>query len=101
MSANKESGTSKDPPPDVKEFEKELHGLFDHSRTASASKIDKLTKLAFKAARVRQLVVFCGSIACCLFAPPAYVCILRERHSCTLPSLFTRYPHGLQAVELL
>ncbi|KAF9548825.1 hypothetical protein EC957_005498 [Mortierella hygrophila] len=59
MSANKESGTSKDPPPEVKEFEKELHGLFDHSRTASASKIDRLTKLAFKAARYYKNIVYC------------------------------------------
>ncbi|KAK5821352.1 hypothetical protein F5H01DRAFT_340519 [Linnemannia elongata] len=59
MSANKESGTSKDPPPDVKEFEKELHGLFDHSRTASASKIDRLTKMAFKAAKYYKNIVYC------------------------------------------
>ncbi|KAF9151229.1 hypothetical protein BG015_006939 [Linnemannia schmuckeri] len=59
MSANKESGTSKDPPPEVKEFEKELHSLFDHSRTASASKIDRLTKLAFKAARYYKNIVYC------------------------------------------
>ncbi|KAF8947034.1 hypothetical protein BGZ47_010472 [Haplosporangium gracile] len=59
MSANKENGTSKDPPPEVKEFEKELHGLFDHSRTASASKIDRLTKLAFKAARYYKNIVYC------------------------------------------
>ncbi|KAG0284719.1 hypothetical protein BGZ96_010944 [Linnemannia gamsii] len=58
MSASKESGTSKDPP-DVTEFQKELHGLFDHSRTASASKIDKLTKLAFKAARYYKNIVYC------------------------------------------
>ncbi|KAG0073101.1 hypothetical protein BGZ90_011689 [Linnemannia elongata] len=59
MSANKESGTSKDPPPEVKEFEKELHGLFDHSRTASASKIDRLTKMAFKAAKYYKNIVYC------------------------------------------
>ncbi|KAF9124254.1 hypothetical protein BGW39_008330 [Mortierella sp. 14UC] len=60
MSANKESGgASKDPPPDVTEFQKELHGLFDHSRTASASKIDRLTKLAFKAARYYKNIVYC------------------------------------------
>ncbi|KAG0266903.1 hypothetical protein BGZ95_002974 [Linnemannia exigua] len=60
MSANKESGgASKDPPPEVTEFQKELHGLFDHSRTASASKIERLTKLAFKAARYYKNIVYC------------------------------------------
>lgn len=43
---------SKELPPEVAEFDKELYNLFD-SRAVSASKIDKLTKLAFKAAKVR------------------------------------------------
>lgn len=43
--------TSKQDPPEVAEFHKELYSLFD-SRTASASKIDRLTKLAFKSAKV-------------------------------------------------
>ncbi|KAG0204733.1 hypothetical protein BGX33_008306 [Mortierella sp. NVP41] len=57
MSAKEEA--KKDPPPEVTEFQKELHGLFDHSRTASASKIEKLTKLAFKAARYYKNIVYC------------------------------------------
>lgn len=44
---------SKELPPEVAEFDKELYNLFD-SRAVSASKIDKLTKLAFKAAKVRE-----------------------------------------------
>lgn len=92
MSANKESGASKDPPPDVKEFEKELHGLFDHSRTASASKIDRLTKLAFKAAKVRPLMVFCDSVAYRLRLQPMFVFLGRGTLLHPLPS-FTLVTH--------
>ncbi|KAF9923487.1 hypothetical protein FBU30_006494 [Linnemannia zychae] len=60
MSASKEGGSvaGKDQPPEVTEFQKELHGLFDHSRTASASKIERLTKLAFKASRYYKNIVY-------------------------------------------
>jgi hypothetical protein len=44
--------STKQDPPEVAEFHKELYSLFD-SRTASASKIDRLTKLAFKSAKVQ------------------------------------------------
>ncbi|KAI1318693.1 hypothetical protein EDD11_005986 [Mortierella claussenii] len=57
--ANKEpSSSSKQDPPEVAEFQKELHNLFD-SRTASASKIDRLTKLALKSARYYKNIVYC------------------------------------------
>ncbi|KAG0073294.1 hypothetical protein BGZ92_003893, partial [Podila epicladia] len=49
---------SKELPPEVAEFDKELYNLFD-SRAVSASKIDKLTKLAFKAAKYYKNVVYC------------------------------------------
>ncbi|KAF9427656.1 hypothetical protein BGZ94_004457 [Podila epigama] len=49
---------SKEMPPEVAEFDKELHNLFD-SRAVSASKIDKLTKLAFKAAKYYKNIVYC------------------------------------------
>lgn len=55
-------------PPEVAEFDKELYNLFD-SRAVSASKIDKLTKLAFKAAKVRIYFLnhTCGVYFWCLF----------------------------------
>ncbi|KAF8931612.1 hypothetical protein BGZ58_007536 [Dissophora ornata] len=49
---------SKQDPPEVAEFQKELYSLFD-SRTASASKIDRLTKLALKSSRYYKNVVYC------------------------------------------
>ncbi|KAF9179689.1 hypothetical protein BGZ51_006738 [Haplosporangium sp. Z 767] len=49
--------TSKEPP-EVAEFQKELYSLFD-SKTASASKIDRVTKLAFKSARYYKNIVYC------------------------------------------
>ncbi|KAF9352467.1 hypothetical protein BGX26_009735, partial [Mortierella sp. AD094] len=49
--------TTKQEPPEVAEFQKELYSLFD-SRTASASKIDRLTKLAIKAARYYKNIVY-------------------------------------------
>ncbi|KAF9311092.1 hypothetical protein BG003_007797 [Podila horticola] len=49
---------SKELPPEVAEFDKELYNLFD-SRAVSASKIDKLTKLAFKAAKYYKNIVYC------------------------------------------
>ncbi|KAF9429453.1 hypothetical protein BGZ76_001276 [Entomortierella beljakovae] len=49
--------SSKQDPPEVAEFQKELYSLFD-SRAASASKIDRLTKLAIKAARYYKNIVY-------------------------------------------
>ncbi|KAF9983124.1 hypothetical protein BGZ65_002158, partial [Modicella reniformis] len=49
--------SNKQDPPEVAEFHKELYGLFD-SRTASASKIDRLTKLAFKSAKYYKNIVY-------------------------------------------
>ncbi|KAF9398845.1 SR- and CTD-associated factor 8, partial [Mortierella sp. AD011] len=49
--------TTKQEPPEVAEFQKELYSLFD-SRAASASKIDRLTKLAIKAAKYYKNIVY-------------------------------------------
>ncbi|KAG0299759.1 hypothetical protein BGZ98_009779 [Dissophora globulifera] len=49
--------SAKQDPPEVAEFQKELHSLFD-SRTASASKIDRITKLAIKSARYYKNIVY-------------------------------------------
>ncbi|KAF9971971.1 hypothetical protein BGZ73_004955 [Actinomortierella ambigua] len=48
---------SKETPVEVTEFEKELHGLFD-SRSVSASKMDKITRLAIKSARYYKNIVY-------------------------------------------
>ncbi|KAF9168082.1 hypothetical protein DFQ26_001539 [Actinomortierella ambigua] len=48
---------SKETPVEVTEFEKELHGLFD-SRSVSASKMDKITKMAIKSARYYKNIVY-------------------------------------------
>ncbi|KAG9323546.1 hypothetical protein KVV02_003070 [Mortierella alpina] len=52
------SKDAKKEPPEVTEFQKELHGLFE-SRTASKSKVDKLTKLALHSARYYKNIVYC------------------------------------------
>ncbi|CAO3565752.1 unnamed protein product [Mortierella alpina] len=52
------SKDAKKEPPEVTEFQKELHNLFE-SRTASKSKIDKLTKLALQSARFYKNIVYC------------------------------------------
>ncbi|KAF9895909.1 hypothetical protein BX616_008555, partial [Lobosporangium transversale] len=52
------SSSGKQDPPEVVEFQKELYGLFD-SRNPSASKIDRLTKMAIKSARYYKNVVYC------------------------------------------
>ncbi|KAF9582481.1 SR- and CTD-associated factor 8 [Lunasporangiospora selenospora] len=49
--------SNKDMPPEVAEFDKELYSVFD-SRSVSASRIDKLTKLAFKAAKYYKNIVY-------------------------------------------
>ncbi|KAG0198740.1 hypothetical protein BGX28_007861 [Mortierella sp. GBA30] len=45
-------------PQEVADFQKELYSLFD-SKTASKSKIDKLTKLAFQSAKYYKNIVYC------------------------------------------
>ncbi|KAF9949770.1 hypothetical protein BGZ72_008496 [Mortierella alpina] len=52
------SKDAKKEPPEVTEFQKELHSLFE-SRTASKSKVDKLTKLALQSARYYKNIVYC------------------------------------------
>ncbi|KAG0237055.1 hypothetical protein BGW42_001948 [Actinomortierella wolfii] len=48
---------SKETPAEVAEFEKELHSLFD-SRSVSASRMDKITKMAIKSARYYKNIVY-------------------------------------------